>query len=243
MQPFLAPKERGFLQAVSELAGCNPFLPDRTQCERAALGDDFVEGEPVWSLPIDDPEKPRANVWSVVERLEPLVAQLRERLIAGAKASPHDLVLYEDGVQHWMYQSYYIHFFHASFGPEARMPDRSRWRFYRDFLAHWERFFDIENAVPQNRSNPARTFAICRQIQRAFEQIFRDIIGNSLPAARLRSAIWQSIFTHDLRRYQRTLYERMGDFVRSSQDRPEQERNWSPAPLRKPGTFLSTNAP
>jgi DNA-binding NtrC family response regulator len=213
LQPFLAPKERGFLQAVSELAGCNPFLPDRTQCERAALGDDFVEGEPVWSLPIDDPEKPRANVWSVVERLEPLVAQLRERLIAGAKASPHDLVLYEDGVQHWMYQSYYIHFFHASFGPEARMPDRSRWRFYRDFLAHWERFFDIETAVPQNRSNPARTFAFCRQIQRAFEQIFRDIIGNSLAAARLRSAIWQSIFTHDLRRYQRTLYERMGDFV------------------------------
>jgi transcriptional regulator with PAS, ATPase and Fis domain len=29
----------------------------------------------------------------------------------------------------------------------------------------------------------------------------------------LRGAIWQSIFTHDFRRYQRTFYERMGDFV------------------------------
>ena len=33
-----------------------------------------------------------------------------------------------------------------------------------------------------------------------------------MPAARLRAAIWQSIFTHDMRRYRRTLYARMGDF-------------------------------
>ena len=35
----------------------------------------------------------------------------------------------------------------------------------------------------------------------------------SMPAAELRAAIWQSIFTHDLRRYRRTLYARMSDFV------------------------------
>src|SRR5215472_7671450 len=103
MKGFLTAQERNFLEAVSELAACNPFLPDRTRCERAALGIDFVEGEPVWSLPVDDPEKPRANVWRVVERLEPLVAQLRERLRAGARPSSRDLVLYEDGVLHWMY--------------------------------------------------------------------------------------------------------------------------------------------
>ena len=33
------------------------------------------------------------------------------------------------------------------------------------------------------------------------------------PAARLRASIWQSIFTHDLRRYWRTLYARMGEFA------------------------------
>jgi len=213
MKRFLLPRERDFLQAVSELAACNPFLPERTRCERAALGSDFVEGEPVWSLRVDDPEKPRANVWRVVERLEPLVAQLRDRLIAGAKPAPRDLALYEDGVLHWMYQRYYIRFFEASFGREASQSDRGRWRFYRDFRADWDRFFAFENAVPQNRGDSARTFSFCRQVQRAFEQIFRDIIGNSLPAAQLRGAIWQSIFTHDFRRYQRTLYERMGDFV------------------------------
>jgi len=34
-----------------------------------------------------------------------------------------------------------------------------------------------------------------------------------MPAARLRASIWQSIFTHDMRRYRRTLYARMGEFA------------------------------
>jgi DNA-binding NtrC family response regulator len=34
-----------------------------------------------------------------------------------------------------------------------------------------------------------------------------------MPAARLRAGIWQSIFTHDLRRYRRVLYDRMGDLT------------------------------
>src|SRR5262249_33949542 len=151
LKPFLTSNDRRFLQAVSAIAACNPFLPERTQCERAALGDEFVEGEPVWSLPVDDPEKPRANVWRIVERLEPTVARLRESLLGGAKPGAADLVLYEDGVLHWMYQRYYTRFFHASFGPDAGKPDRCRWHFYREFRADWERFFHIEAAVAQNR--------------------------------------------------------------------------------------------
>jgi hypothetical protein len=61
--------------------------------------------------------------------------------------------------------------------------------------------------------DPRHTFACFRQIQRAFDITFRDIIGNSLPAARPRGAIWQSILTHDMRRYGRTLYARMGEFA------------------------------
>jgi len=34
-----------------------------------------------------------------------------------------------------------------------------------------------------------------------------------MPAARLRAAVWQSVFTHDMRRYRRTLYARMGEFA------------------------------
>src|SRR5690348_14721866 len=105
---FLSSKERGFLTAVSQLAYCNPFLPERADFERAALGRDYVEGEPVWSLPVDGPERPRANVWRIAERLESLIAQLRSRLLStGTKSTQAELVLYEDAVVHLLYSRYY----------------------------------------------------------------------------------------------------------------------------------------
>ena len=54
-------------------------------------------------------------------------------------------------------------------------------------------------------------FACFFQIRRAFDLVFRHIIGASRPAANLRAAVWQSIFTHDMRRYRRSLYSRMHD--------------------------------
>ena len=110
-----------------------------------------------------------------------------------------------------IYQRCYGKFYEAGFGAEQQNP--SRWRFYNEFLADWRHFFQIEGVRFPFEHDPRHTFACFRQIQRAFDITFRDIIGNSLPAARLRGAIWQSIFTHDMRRYRRTLYARMGEFA------------------------------
>src|SRR5690349_4084092 len=205
---LLTRREREFLQAVSRLAYANPFLPERTEFERAALGDDFVPGEPVWSRGVEDPERPRENVWRIYQRLQPLMDQLQQRVASKAAASESDLILYEDAALHLLYQRYYPRFFEASFGGTAGRPDR--WRFYKDFVDDWA-FLEV-GRLPTGHQ-PAHTFACYRQIQRAFEQIFRDIIGGSMPAARLRAAVWQSVFSHDMRRYRRTLYARMGDFA------------------------------
>jgi DNA-binding NtrC family response regulator len=209
---FLSSEERAFLRAVSQLAYCNHFLPERVEFERQALGSQFLEGEPVWSLSVEEPERPRANVWRIVERLNPVAEQLRDRLLAEATARESDLVLYEDALLHLLYQRYYQRFYEASFGSKTGA-GAARWRFYEEFLADWRRYFQIEGVTFPTRHDPRHTFACFRQIQRAFEQIFRDIIGNSMPAARLRASVWQSIFTHDMRRYRRTLFERMSDFA------------------------------
>jgi hypothetical protein len=74
-----APAERALLRTVSDLAYANPFLPQRVTLERAVLGAEFVEGEPVWSMRVDQPDQPRANVWKIIALLEPLVERLRER--------------------------------------------------------------------------------------------------------------------------------------------------------------------
>jgi len=203
--PFLGPSARSFLDAVSRLAYCNPFLPERVECERAALGPAFVEGEAVWSLSVDQPEGTRANITRIVRRLEPLAGELRTKL---ATATARDLALYEDAILYLLYERYAIRILDADSARGA-----NRWRFYQDFLHDWESFFHISGVAFPHRSEPAHIFACFRQIRRAFERIFSNIIGSSLPAARLRASVWQSIFTHDMRRYRRTLYARMGDFA------------------------------
>jgi len=210
---FLTSSLRNLLQEVSRLAYCNPFLPERVALERAVLGRNFVEGEPVWSQPVQNPDQPRTNELRISELLEPLVTQLRTRLAEGAAARGEDLVLYEDAVLYLLFQRYHLDFFRAGFGPGAATNDGARWHFYTKFLADWRHFFLPDGVQLPTGHDPRHTFACFRQIQRAFEYVFRDIIGSSLPAARLRASIWQSIFTHDMRRYRRTLFARMGEFA------------------------------
>jgi Sigma-54 interaction domain len=204
---FLSPAERAFLKAVSQFAYCNPFLPEHTEFERAALGDEYVEGDPVWSQQVKDPEKPRENVWRIFKKLEPLANELRKRLVNGSNPRTEDLLLYEDAILHLLYQRYYLKF-HTAVRPTV-----TQWAFYHEYYADWLKYFRVNGIEFPSKLDNVQMFSFFRQFQCAFEQIFQDIIGGSLPAARLRGAIWQSVFTHDMRRYRRVLYGRMGEFA------------------------------
>ena len=194
--------ERRFLHATASLGYCNPFLPERIEWERAALGREYVEGEPIWSVSVADPDADLPNILRVYEKLEGSIESLHGRLAAASDLRPEDLAAYEDSVHSLLYQRYYREFREAN----------GRWPFYRQFLADWNRYLVLPGKRFETSLRPAHVFACLYQIQRAFQYIFYNIIGSSLPAARLRAAIWQSIFTHDMRRYRRTLYRRMGDF-------------------------------
>jgi transcriptional regulator with AAA-type ATPase domain len=207
---FINASERAFLKAVVQFAYCNPFLPEHTEFERAVLGPDFIAGEPVWSQQVNDPEKPRENVWRIFKKLEPLANDLRRRLQEGASPRTDDLVLYEDAILHLLYQRYYPKFYTAGLPGKRTV---THWAFFHDYHQEWLIYFKINGIEFPSKHDPVLMFAFFRQIQQSFEQIFHDIIGGSLPAARLRGAIWQSIFTHDMRRYRRVLYQRMGEFA------------------------------
>lgn len=195
-----SPAERRFLHAASQLAHSNPFLPERVEWEQAALGRDFVPGEPVWSASVADPDATRLNVHRIQDKLEPLLVNLTARLTQASDITTDDLALYEDCVHYWLYTRYY---------PEFAAGDT---RFYERFLADWRRALEIPGKRFETALEPAHLFACFGQVQRAFHLVFGSIIGASLPAARLRASVWQSIFTHDMRRYRRTLWRRMGDF-------------------------------
>ena len=211
---FLNEQERTFLGAVSELAHCNPFLPERIDLERSVLGPEFLESEPVWSMQVDDPKKPRANSWRVHEHVESLVDLLRQRLLKGVAPGQEDRLLYQNAVLYLLFYRYTHSFFEATF-PKfgAKGSSRGRWSFYDAFLRDWDHYLALPGAPSPGKKEASYTFAGFFQIHRAFYHIFEHIIGSSLSAARLRAAVWQSIFTHDMQRYRRFFYDRMGDFA------------------------------
>src|SRR3954454_18986690 len=129
-----------------------------------------------------------------------MIARVQARLGCTPDAAQQDLAIYEDCVHHLLYQRYYKDFVASSYGRCA-----AEWREFLPAAATHQPRFETALLAPH-------FFACFRQVQRAFHHIFDTIIGNSMPAAQLRASVWQSVFTHDLRRYRRILYSRMQDF-------------------------------
>ena len=204
------PGQQAFAQSIAHLNYCNPFLPDRIRHEQEALGSDFLPLKSVWSLradlPVNDP-----NVKELIGRAHALADVLLARLDQGVRPdSEEQAVLYEDLIFFVLYHRYYPQLFDAV--KTVNAGGKASFAFYRRFEDEYRRYF---HSFPgrQPTYDPARLFAGYFQIARAFHSIFFFILGESVPMVRLRAAIWQSIFTHDMRRYWRALFGRMGEMT------------------------------
>lgn len=63
-----------------------------------------------------------------------------------------------------------------------------------------------------SRSEACRYIGIFYQIRRAFYFISRGLVGDSACMKKLRSQLWDNIFTHDISWYEQCLWNRMEDF-------------------------------
>ena len=192
---LMTTEERAMFETLSSLARCNPFLLERKEYERAALGDAFEDVSPIWSKQID---RENPNVVKIAALAEPLARSLCKRVSEGRKPTEDERRLIEEVVFYLLYGR-----FEEAF---ERAMAQSDVAFYGDF---------VKAARDYLPSLPERVilhwFAFLFQIRRASYHVFDFVVGKSLPAARLRGAIWQSIFTHDFRRYWRALFDKMGD--------------------------------
>jgi Sigma-54 interaction domain len=195
----LSDRERALAEAISRLAYGNPFGTERLTWERQALGDEFTPFDIVWHSRGDEVNP---NLLRIAPKAEELATSLRQRL-AGKRTSREEMGLYRDLVSYVLYGRYQERFHTLIVDPKAG-ERRAAFNFYRDFAEDLAWFTD-------DPLDAAHLFACFFQIRRAFHFTFRSIVGGSLPAARLRAQVWQSIFTHDLRRYQRSLYRTLGD--------------------------------
>jgi hypothetical protein len=204
-------EERQFAEAARGLLRVNPFLPARLDLERAALGPEFMEEGADTSIhPLWEAQHP--NSVRLAARAEALVESLRTRLKGGPPPADADGELYEDLAHFHLH-----HRRREGFALLVREARDGRLRpgplpLFQDFLDDAER---VLGALPGRRvttGEAAHLFACAFQARRAIHLVFQCVVGRSRPAGRLRAAVWESIFTHDLRRYRATLFDRMGDF-------------------------------
>jgi hypothetical protein len=200
--------DAGSARAIAALGACNPFLEERIALEREALGDSFTPVHGVWSARPDVGDD-NPNLGRIADRASALVETARGRLQGGLRPTPDDRALYQDLCLYVLYDRFREPFLRLAAPAAARR--RPRADFYDDFLAEEGRLLGATGVGLPHGHTPERLFACLYQVRRAFHHTFRAIGGGSLPAARLRARVWQSVFTHDLRRYQRSLHARMGD--------------------------------
>lgn len=202
--------DQRFLEALTELIYANPFEPRRLELERLALGDDFEpEDQIAWSKDIRREDADRPNVLRLTARAEQLLDTLRVKLRGKADVDDTTLSLYYDLV------SYVLYYRHVAKLPVdamlggGRPLEKTLTRLWEAFAQQFAHYMEVPPRKLPGFFSAEHLFACSYQVRRAFRFVFDNILGDSKPAARLRSEVWQSIFTHDMRRYRRSLYDKM----------------------------------
>ena len=218
---LMTDRERALAEAISRLAGANPFLPERIEAEREALGPDFVEAGTVWHAGTQ-PET-YANLAALDQRASLLADALRKKLATGTPAQGEEGALYEDLVLYVLFNRFLPALQALVDEPRKATTPVAAYTPFAEDVAHYlglpgldqtsgARAASAPPGLPA-RNDPAHLWALFFQVRRAFHATFTHILGGSPPAARLRAAVWQSVFTHDTRRYRRGLFARMHDLT------------------------------
>ena len=197
--------DRKFAQAISKIAFANPFLPERVEFEKEALGKKFApDTRPFWSWTLND-ELDRPNNLLLEKLVLELATKLRAKIISADSIDAEDFLLYDDLALYVLYYSTIIETV-----DEAKMEAciESNWdKFHKEF-EHW---MNIDGKKSPSYGQAEHVYAYLHQLKRAFINIFHCVVGRSVPIASLRARIFQSIFTHDLRRFRNTLYKSMNE--------------------------------
>ena len=197
---------------LSRFGYTNPFLPERIELERSVLGRRFVRSAAfIQYRPDAAVEDMFPNAEALRELTENLLDQMRARLLDGYSANETELCVYEDLAMYALYARYMSQFAQVPIERYPLRPEREIVDAYTQYTHSYRHYFELPGQRFPSSLNGDVVFAGLFQIERAFFHVFRYILGSSLQAATLRAMVWQSIFTHDMRRYSRGLYRVMGN--------------------------------
>jgi sigma-54 specific flagellar transcriptional regulator A len=189
----LGSSDREFFAALADVVFGNPFTPQRNELiVRLAPG-----------VPLGDLTTHREVLAQVVgPRLRPW---LQEGAAALQRLGAEDRRLLEPPLLYVVYHRYvpqldaHIEKQAAQRGAPLAVP------FADDLIAEL-----VRSGFPEERAT--HYFAMFFQLRRAFYFILASLAGECDSMRRLRQALWNNVFTHDMRGYDTALWSRMEDF-------------------------------
>ena len=185
----LTSSQRAFLSSLGNVVFGNPFTPERNALIRELA-----------------PDAP-GNLASDREALARVVAPKLQPFLAGGLGAFHeeDRKLLEPAFLYVAYHRF-VPQIDAHIERQANRPgDPMHVDFGDEVVASL-----VRNGFSEDRAS--RFFSFFFQLRRAFYFIEHALAGQSAPMERLRRALWNNIFTHDMRAYEGSLWNRMEDF-------------------------------
>ena len=189
--PKLSPSDREFFAGLADVVFGNPFTPQRDR-----LIEKLAPGAPLGVLTSE------ALARVVGPRLEPW---LREGAPALQRLSAEDRRLLEPAFLYVGYQRC-VPQLDALIERQARQGGAPLAVPFAD-----EAIADlVRSGLTEERA--VRFFAFYFQLRRAFYFILDSLAGQCESMRRFREALWNNVFTHDMRGYEAALWNRMEDF-------------------------------
>jgi DNA-binding NtrC family response regulator len=187
----LKSSDRELFSLISQASFENPFGARRLKLDARIT--ENPENDPTW----------------VARMLERVGARIRS-LDPGGRVTPNAFVgeereLVEHTLLFEIFHRFADHFDALIERQQAESPSVMRVEFAGDFLRELS-----ERGISNERAR--RLLELFYQMRRAYYFITRGLIGKSSAMQKLRVALWDAVFTCDINRYERYLWNRMEDF-------------------------------
>lgn len=187
----LSTSDRDFLTLVARAAFANPFGEEREQLDGAIAG-----------VRPEHPEVLARATRRVAERLERLCIEGRLPLSAYGE---EDRELLFAGVMFDAFHAFAAPFDRFIARESAPGSEPQRVDFARDLV----KYLSARGVTAQQGLHALELFY---QMRRAHSAVATRLLGTGPSMRKLREAVWNSLFTRDIRRYERFLWNRMEDF-------------------------------
>ena len=207
---MFTPSQSALAEKLVRIIYCNPFGPERQQLTKEILGDRITKKVSTGSSLLEHP--------SMIEELLGLSAELlkkgRESLSKLSSPSTHpDCKLYE----HLLYFDLYHRLAPSMdkfIAACIEQPEKNlAWSDYRKLEETYDFYLLSTNRNLKPDYSKEEVASFVYQIRRAFYHTQNSIVGRSEAMTQLRIRIWNSVFTHNMERYLRSLYYRMENVV------------------------------